>query len=144
VLAAMAAGMLGSCAGEPGLGELRSFVELGTSGAFVQVDPAWLDTDQAGTIGLTLREAATAGELDDDGLAAALAALNEPSPDGTRAAAFVLPGCADTGAELNLDGQVISAELTGGENTNCDAAVYFLAVFELNEDAIPRGARLQR
>lgn len=135
-------GLVAACADESDAVVTRSFVELGTSSAVAQLEsPVWTDTDEVEALQDVLEDAATAGELDEEILDDALAAL-EPPPDGHRGAAFVLPGCADTGAARTIEGSVVSAELTGGENINCDTAVYFLAVFDIPTDDLPEDARL--
>lgn len=56
-------------------------------------------------------------------------ALPDEQDEDSTALAFVLSGCAEDGAKLVLTPSVISAELTGGEDTDCESASWFLAVF---------------
>jgi len=56
-------------------------------------------------------------------------ALPDEADEDSTALAFVLDGCAEDGAKLVLTPSVISAELTGGEGTDCESASWFLAVF---------------
>ncbi|WP_329790111.1 hypothetical protein V1227_39100 [Lentzea sp. DG1S-22] len=52
--------------------------------------------------------------------------LTRPRAAGTRTFAFVEPGCAETGAVPVLTGDVLDVRLTGGANTACAQAAYFL------------------
>ncbi|WP_203896863.1 hypothetical protein [Virgisporangium aliadipatigenens] len=60
---------------------------------------------------------------------------------GLRLFAFTRIGCQATGATLsiNVDGMLVV--LTGGENTACFAAEYFLAVFAVPSGKVPPGTR---
>lgn len=111
---------------EPGgPGRLTHLVELGT-GEFAGLAPAELGaTDEL------------ARRLGDDA-----AVLAEPVPAGERGFAFVLTGCAETGAVLLVGHEKITADLTGGEDTDCDAPGYFLATFAIPASAVPPGAVL--
>lgn len=125
--------------GEPGAPppeQTDRFVELGTITARIALDPAELGTGQADSLATAL-ERAQAQHLDQ-----AKAALAEDPGPGRRGFAFVLIGCAETGAELQISPAEIDAELTGGEDINCDAPVFFLATFIVDEDDVPEGARL--
>ncbi|WP_327350934.1 hypothetical protein [Streptomyces sp. NBC_01304] len=53
--------------------------------------------------------------------------------------AFVLSGCQNTGARLQVDGTTVSASLTGAENVDCDQAEYFLATFTIAANDLPDG-----
>jgi hypothetical protein len=132
-----------STGGGAGDGELQAFVVLGATGP--DVHSLWLDDDAPRESAVDdLNAAADAGDLDEEQVAEAITALEEPAAEGTRGAAFFLTGCAETGAELTFEGTTIGADLTGGEGTVCDAAVYFLATFEIPDEAIPEGATLDR
>lgn len=109
-----------------GPGQLTHFVELGT-GAYNGIAPAELGSAEE----MTRR-------LGDEG-----AVLSEPVPAGRRGFAFVLTGCAETGAVLLVSLEKITADLTGGENTNCDAPAYFLATFAISAADVPAGAVLE-
>jgi hypothetical protein len=125
----------------PGTIEARSFVQLG-SGA-VDLEPMWLD--DAGTLESAIQSLTAAG-ADDRNLEVdeAVDALETPAAEGTRGAAFVLTGCSETGAELTIEGSTVAATPTGGdENVNCAVQAYFLAVFDIPDDAIPQGAHLE-
>jgi hypothetical protein len=135
--------VLGSCADDDGPGriEARSFVQLGTG--VVDLEPLWLDDAGALESAIQSLTAADANgrnlEVDE-----AVDALETPAAEGTRGAAFVLTGCTETGAELTIEGSTITATPTGGdENTNCVAQAYFLATFDIPDDAIPQGAHLE-
>ncbi|MET9229573.1 hypothetical protein [Lentzea sp. NPDC003310] len=52
--------------------------------------------------------------------------LTRPRPGGTRTFAFVEPGCVENGAKPVVEDDVVDVRLTGGENTNCAQANYFL------------------
>lgn len=112
------------------------FVELGTITARIALDPAELGTSDAQSLATAL-ERAQAQHLDQ-----AQDALAEAPEPGERGFAFVLIGCAETDAVLHVSQQHIDAELTGGENINCAAPVYFLATFTVDADQVPAGARL--
>ncbi len=130
-------------------GELVDFVDLGTL-RLSQVDPVELDGDGASDAMINELQDAAAEEaasgvgpnddVDDVG-AEIVDALEYQPPNGTRAFAFVLSGCQDTGAELVVEGESIEAELTGGEKVNCGEPNHFLATFTIDEDAIPGSAR---
>ncbi|NGO76998.1 hypothetical protein G6045_15200 [Streptomyces sp. YC504] len=57
--------------------------------------------------------------------------------EGDTGLAFVLPGCQNTGARLEVDDGVVSADLTGAENVNCGQAEYFLATFTIGQGELP-------
>jgi hypothetical protein len=63
-------------------------------------------------------------------------ALDQVPGSGERMFAYVLPGCAETGAVLVREDGGVEAELTGGEDTNCAAAVYFLATFRVSAELV--------
>jgi len=148
--AAAALTLLGACGDdddpEPGLGvaEPRSFVEVGSGMAVPDLEPLWLDDDAARTSAVqALTDQADRNELEPEQVDDAVDALEAPAPEGTRGAAFLLPGCAETGAQLSVAESAIDAELTGGEDINCDAPVYFLVIFDIPNDAIPDNAHLE-
>jgi hypothetical protein len=66
----------------------------------------------------------------------ARAALTRPAHPGTRAFAFVLTGCRETGAVLLLGDHLI-AEPAGGEGVTCYLPEFYLAVFELPAGLVP-------
>lgn len=70
----------------------------------------------------------------------AKAALDGRRAEGTRAFAFVLSGCANTGAVLLVSPKLVSAALTDEREAVCDAASYYLAVFTIDSDRVPSGA----
>jgi hypothetical protein len=142
-------GLGASCTSESTRAQLVGFVELGTLGADgPEVRAAWLESDGATEMAEALEDAADAdtGGLDDDQLDEALAGLDHRPAAGHRGVAFILTGCAETSAELTIDGSVISADLVerGGTVTMCDVAVEFLVVFEIPEAAIPDDPRFDR
>jgi hypothetical protein len=112
-----------------GPGELIAFVPLGAgldldaSGSELRLDPLYTSLEAAGA----------------NNLAEAKAALETDVPDDFLGLAFVLAGCAETSAVLVID-KPLRADLTGGENTNCDAPEYFLATFEVPAEYVPEGA----
>lgn len=111
---------------EPGgPGELTEFVELGTA----PVDVAEVDLADAGATAALKRRLVAAGLNPGT-------ALDEPVPAGRRGFAFVKAGCAETSAVLVLD-QHVTAQLTGGENTACDAPVFFLVTFLVDAEYVP-------
>ena len=63
-------------------------------------------------------------------------ALDQLPGPGERAFASVLPGCAETGALLVRSDDGVRAQLTGGEDTSCAAAVYFLATFRISAELV--------
>lgn len=95
----------------------------------------------------------TAVELGDGGAAAALAARLERNPQaqallgapvrpGTRAFAFVLTGCRDTGAVLLVGNRGLAAEPVSGEGTTCYLPEHYLATFEVPAERVPQPALL--
>jgi hypothetical protein len=109
-----------------GPGRRTHFVELGT-GDYHGIPPAELGSADA-----------MASRLGADG-----AVLTEPVPAGRRGFAFVLAGCAETGAVLLVSRETITADLTGGENVACGAPAYFLATFTIAARDVPAGAVLE-
>ncbi|MPZ79619.1 MAG: hypothetical protein GEV28_04140 [Actinophytocola sp.] len=109
-----------------GPGRLTDFVPLGT----VRLDPAAAELGDTAA----LRDRLAAAGADPG------PALDRPVPAGSRGFAFVLAGCADTAAVLLLGDGRITADLTGGEGTNCDAAEYYLATFDVDAELVPDGA----
>lgn len=109
-------------------GELVAFVSLGT--ANVGSHHVELDGESGPTLlaELTRRGATNVEQARD--------ALDQKSGPEERAFAYVLPGCADTGAVLVEKDGGVGAELTGGEETNCSAAVYFLATFRISTELV--------
>jgi len=69
-------------------------------------------------------------------------ALSFAPPADRRGFAFVVPGCAEDSATLNVEGGTLTARLTGGENVNCVQANYFLTVFSLDRGSIPPTPKL--
>lgn len=117
--------VLAGCRSGPG--QLVDFVSLGTGVRRHAVE-------LTGENGPAL--AAELARLDVTNMDQARAALStSPGPE-ERAFAFVLPGCAETGAELVIADGEIDAELTGGEDTACATAVYFLATFRVPADDV--------
>lgn len=120
-------------------GELVAFVELGSVRAGHAIPPAELDDTQA--------RAALVEALDNAGADRPeqwREALRPHAGPGMLAFAFVLQGCAETGAVLRVDGETITAELTDNTDTVtvCEAPQYFLAVFHVDEAAIPEEPHL--
>ncbi|RII09234.1 hypothetical protein DSC45_31600 [Streptomyces sp. YIM 130001] len=76
-------------------------------------------------------------QADVNGLREAREALSARPPKGRIGLAFVLSGCRNTGARLEVDDTVVSASLTGAENVNCGQAEYFLATFAVAPDDLP-------
>lgn len=123
--------------------ELRSFVEVGSGPGVPELEPLWLDDEDARTSAVqALTDAADNSQMNPELVDEAVDALQAPAQEGTRSVAFLLTGCAETGAQLNIDGSTITADLTGGEDVLCDAAVYFLAIFDIPTDDIPENAHL--
>ncbi len=117
-----------------GPGRLTAFVRLGTLRGNVTVPPAELPAPSM----YDALQAAKAMNLDE-----ARAALDRAPRPGTRSFAFVLTGCAESGAVLLVSPERLKADLTGGDGTVCDAAAYFLAMFEIDADRVPAQARLR-
>ena len=66
-----------------------------------------------------------------------------PLTDGLRRFAFVLQGCQESAAAIEIDTERIGARLDVEDPTTitlCDAAVPFLVVFDVPEKLIPEGA----
>ncbi|GHF18526.1 hypothetical protein GCM10017786_60350 [Amycolatopsis deserti] len=70
-----------------------------------------------------------------------MALLARPVGEGRRGFAFVLPGCAETGAVLDIRDDRITADLVGGENVNCATANYFLATFAVDTGRVSPSAK---
>jgi len=117
-----------------GPGRLADFVPLGT------------DRIRAGAAELGDTEALRS-ELAAAGVAmsgAVATALDRTVAAGERGFAFVLSGCAEKSAVLLLAHDTISADLTGGAGTMCDAPAYFLVTFVAQADLVPAAAVLSR
>lgn len=71
-----------------------------------------------------------------------LPALEFRPGEGERAFAYVLIGCTETSAELEITEETISANLTGSDDV-CDAPEMFLTVFSVDADAVPEAAELE-
>ena len=99
----------------------------GTAGAIEVSDPAQLDRLAGGPPEAT---------------GAARAAVTRARGPGVRMFAFVLSGCRNTGATLELGARRITATLTGGEGVACFDAEWFLAVFAVPAPLVPPGARV--
>jgi hypothetical protein len=117
----------------PGTGPGRpvAFVPLGTLRGFPEIAPAELAKPAMYD---AMRQA---GAMNLDQVKAAV--QREPR-SGSRSFAFVLTGCAETGAVLLVSPKLLTADLTGGEGTVCDAAAYFLATFEIDSEHVPAQA----
>jgi hypothetical protein len=121
---------LAGCESEPEAlpGELVAFVPLGTAALGTH------EVELAGRSGQTLlAELTRRGATNVD---QARDALELAPGSGERAFAFVLPGCAETGAVLVSEDGGVGAELTGGEDTNCAGAVHFLATFRISAEDV--------
>ncbi|WP_340682821.1 hypothetical protein LCL61_29725 [Amycolatopsis coloradensis] len=116
--------------------ELETFTALGSARGLAGLEPAELGTADAQDLQRTL-ERAKISNLDE-----ARAALSFASPADRRGFAFVMPGCAEDGAELTVEGDTLNVNLTGGENVNCATANYFLTVFSVERDSIPATPKL--
>lgn len=128
--------LVASCGTGPAQAELEAFTKLGSAAGLAGLEPVELGT--AGAPGfLRTLEQAKIPHPDE-----ARAALAYAPPSDRRGFAFVVPGCAEDGAELTVEGDTLTAELTGGENVNCATANYFLTVFSVERDSIPATPRL--
>ncbi|WP_415952993.1 hypothetical protein [Streptomyces sp. KLOTTS4A1] len=114
--------------------DVTAFVELGPLGTLPGAGP-W--STRLGPEGGAERMYAALEQARAANLERARTALTKRPPAGETGLAFLLPGCQNTGARLDVAGRTVSAELTGGENINCVQAEYFLATFEIPEDALP-------
>ncbi|MFI6937913.1 hypothetical protein ACIBI4_01460 [Streptomyces sp. NPDC050418] len=132
-LALTGCGLLGS-GGDDGPGTRTAFVELGPLGGRLDQD---LQATELGPKGRSdqVYEALEAGEA--GALPEARKALAAQPEEGETGLAFVLGGCQETGARLEVEGRKVSAQLTGGENINCAQAEYFLATFTIPTDELP-------
>ncbi|WP_233598667.1 hypothetical protein [Amycolatopsis sp. WAC 01375] len=111
--------------------KLEAFARLdGSSTRLTGLRPVELGTAPAQEFQRTL-ERAKLTNLDE-----VRGALSFVLPADRRGFAFVLPGCAEDGAELTVERDTLTAELTGGENVNCAQANYFLAVFSVERDSV--------
>ncbi|MFK0249338.1 hypothetical protein ACIQUM_31965 [Amycolatopsis azurea] len=107
--------------------DVAAFVQLGgLSGK----SPAPVElTGDAGEV--LYRELRERGQKDNE---QARAALTAPRGGGdVRTFAFIKAGCVETGAEPVVKGDVLAVKLTGGENTNCAAANYFLVIVSVKD-----------
>ncbi len=125
-------GLLGAETGD-GPGTRTAFVELGTFSGPSREGPR---ATRLGPQGQTDRMYANLVAADVDNLPQAHEALIAEPPKGEIGLAFVLAGCQNTGARLEVDGQKVSATLTGAENVNCGQAEYFLATFTVPPDEL--------
>ncbi|MEU3271409.1 hypothetical protein ABZ639_11215 [Saccharomonospora sp. NPDC006951] len=125
VLVVFAALLAGCGSGSSGA-EVSGFVKLGPLTGKAPV-PVELTGDEGERLYRTLSEAAPAD------IEEAKAPLTARRGDGVRAFAFVKPGCVETGAEVIVSVGTIDVELTGGENTNCGQANYFLVVVRADD-----------
>ncbi|HEY1177910.1 MAG TPA: hypothetical protein VGF17_17270 [Phytomonospora sp.] len=120
-----------------GPGTLTDFVDVGV----LDADPDRLDPVRLGDgRGAGLYDALVAAGAPE--YPKLREALRDESPDGTTALAFVLDGCAEDGAKLVVTPGVVSAELTGAADTDCESASWFVAVFAVGNDYLPGDARL--
>lgn len=111
------------CEPDSSLGTLVDFVSLGTGAIGSHSVELTADAGKALLTELTDGEANHLDEAEE--------ALTLLPDKGERAFAFVLPGCAETSAELLNTNGTLTAELTGGDGTDCAQAVYFLATFRV-------------
>ncbi|HEY3003752.1 MAG TPA: hypothetical protein VGJ44_15500 [Kribbellaceae bacterium] len=74
-------------------------------------------------------------------LAQVKALLDRKPAAGHRGFAYVLSGCAETGAVLTVSPRALTAKLTGGSGAQCVAAAYFLATFDVPAAGVAAGAR---
>ncbi|MFE6614242.1 hypothetical protein [Amycolatopsis sp. NPDC057786] len=118
--------------------ELETFTSLGSARGLAGLAPTELGTADTPGFVRTLERAKMSNP---DEVRAALAFA---PPADRRGFAFVMPGCAEDGAELTIEGDTLAANLTGGENVNCATANYFLAVFSVERDAIPATPKLSK
>ncbi|MBE1577875.1 hypothetical protein ACFORH_11820 [Amycolatopsis roodepoortensis] len=130
--------VVASCGTGAAQAELEAFTKLGSAGGLAGLAPVELGTAGAPGFLRTLEQAKIANPAE------ARAALAYAPPADRRGFAFVLPGCAEDGAELTVEGDTLTPELTGGENVNCATANYFLAVFSVERDSIPAAPKLSK
>ena len=118
----------------PGAGpaKLTGFVQLGPISR-ASIDPVELRGNAGQTLYAALQHARASN------LGKARVVLQRTPTAGQRAYAYVLTGCAETGAQLIVDSRVLRAELIG-DKTVCVAAAYFLATFEIPAKLVPAGA----
>jgi hypothetical protein len=113
-------------------GELVAFVSLGTG--YVGTHQVELGGERGPALFAELKRRG-ATDLDQ-----ARDALDQVPGSNERMFAYVLPGCAETSAVLVREDGGVGAELTGGEDTNCAAAVYFLATFRIPAELVDGAA----
>ncbi|SDU27447.1 hypothetical protein [Amycolatopsis keratiniphila] len=128
--------VLAGCGAGAGQARLEAFVELGSAPLPAGPKSAELGTPDGQEFQRALERAQTSNR---DEVRAALSFA--PTAD-RRAFAFVLPGCAEDGAELTIERDTLTAKLTGGENVNCATANYFLTVFSVDRGSIPAAPTL--
>ena len=117
-----------------GPGQLVDFVPLGTG----RITPGAAELGDTAALRAQLAAAGVAMS------GAVGTALDRTAGTDERGFAFVLTGCAETSAVLLLAHDKITADLTGGEGTACDAPEYFLVTFVAGADHVPEGAVLSR
>jgi hypothetical protein len=61
---------------------------------------------------------------------------------GARLFAFMLAGCDNDGAALQIESSRVYATLTGGLGVQCDTPVYYLAIFAVPAGLIADGAQI--
>lgn len=143
---------LSGCAGVLGIGGPGDGDGPGTRTDFVRLGPLRMDAPAGLAQGVRLDAGGPGGSGDAvyrklraagaDELPRARAALHRAAPEGRVRLAFVLPGCAETGARLVVREGSVRAELTGGEDVACGQAVFQLAVFDVARADLPEGTRL--
>lgn len=116
----------------PGAGpaKLTGFVPLGPAKA-----PAKAAIELRGTAAQTMYAELSRGRTSN--LARVREALYRAPAAGHRGYAFVLSGCAETGAQLLVAPRDLRAQLTGGGETVCVAPALFLATFEIPAKLVP-------
>lgn len=120
-----------SLLGPAGPGRLTAFVPLGSLRGRPETPAAELPATRLYDVLRT----ASALNLDK-----AKVALDARPAQGQRSFAFVLSGCANSGAVLLVSPKLVTAALTGEREAVCDAAAYYLAVFTIDSDRVPQEA----
>ncbi|MFI7115943.1 hypothetical protein [Amycolatopsis sp. NPDC049868] len=128
--------VLAGCGAGAGQARLEAFVGLGSAVLSAGLEPAELGTADGQEFQRTLERAKIAN------LDKVRAPLSFAPPADRRAFAFVVPGCAEDDAELTVERDTLTADLTGGENVNCATANYFLTVFSVDRGSVPAAPTL--